>query len=72
MAFRISRLDSNRSISGRMPGSPEMASEDVCRIELNGGSFMDDPPPGQYSDILAVYSKYKLLIRQKWDEIHQR
>ena len=33
-----------------------VASEDVCRIELNGGSFMDDPPPGQYRDILAAYS----------------
>ncbi len=20
-------------------------NEDICRIELNGGQFMDDPPP---------------------------
>ena len=28
-----------------------VGNEDVCRIELNGGQFMDEPPPGDYRRI---------------------
>ena len=24
-----------------------VGNEDVCRIELNSGSFMEEPPPGE-------------------------
>ena len=28
-----------------------VGNEDVCRIELNGGTYMDSPPPGAFRDI---------------------
>ena len=49
-----------------------VGNEDVCRIELNGGTFMDSPPPGDFRDILRAYSKYAGDIRNTWDNIHGR
>ncbi len=49
-----------------------VASEDVCRIELNGGQFMDEPPPGEYRSILDAYERHAEAIRRMWDEIHKR
>jgi hypothetical protein len=46
--------------------------EDVCRIALNGGEFMDDPPPGEYRAILQAYARHAEAIRRTWDEIHGR
>ena len=43
--------------------------EDVCRIELNGGTFMDNPPPGNLRDIMNAYVRYAEEIRM-WDTIH--
>ena len=37
--------------------------EDVCRIELNGGTYMDSPPSGGFREILSAYSKYAGDIR---------
>lgn len=47
-------------------------NEDVCRIELNGGTYMDEPPPGQWRDILEAYRKHAGVIRREWDRIHGR
>lgn len=47
-------------------------SEDLCRIELNGGTYMDQPPPGAWRDILAAYRKHAVAIREAWDRIHGR
>ena len=41
-------------------------------MELNGGTYMDEPPPGSFRDILTVYSKYSEDIRRTWDNIHGR
>ena len=49
-----------------------VANEDACRIELNGGSYMEDPPPGDYRDILEAYAKHAAAIRETWDQIHGR
>ena len=49
-----------------------VGNEDVCRIELNGGTYMDSPPPGDFRDILAAYLKYAEDIRRTWDGIHGR
>ena len=49
-----------------------VANEDMCRIELNSGRFMDEPPPGDYRDILRAYSRHVEAIRKTWDGIHQR
>jgi len=49
-----------------------VGNEDVCRIELNGGLFMDEPPPGNQRAILDAYSRYAEAIRRSWDEIHTR
>ena len=35
-----------------------VGNEDVCRIELNGGFFMDDPPPGNLRYIMKTYARY--------------
>ena len=47
-----------------------VGSEDVCRIELNGGTFMDAPPPGTHRDIMKCYERYAEDIRRTWDTIH--
>ena len=49
-----------------------VAREDVCRIELNSGSFMEEPPAGTYRDILRAYGAHAREIRRVWDEIHRR
>ena len=49
-----------------------VGSDDVCRIELNRGGFMDDPPPGEYRNILQAYARHVVAIRNTWDEIHHR
>ena len=49
-----------------------VGNEDVCRIELNGKSFMDDPPPGDYTRIMEAYQRHVEEIRRVWDDIHQR
>jgi hypothetical protein len=49
-----------------------IGKEDVCRLNLNNGSFMENFPPGEYSHILTAYRKHAVAIRRKWDEIHRR
>jgi hypothetical protein len=49
-----------------------MGNEDVCRLELNSGRFMENPPPGEYRNILAAYRKHAEAIRREWDKIHGR
>jgi hypothetical protein len=46
-------------------------NEDLCRIELNGDTFLEEPPPGNYRDILAAYRKHADQIRKSWDAIHR-
>ena len=47
-----------------------VGNEDVCRIELNGGSFMDNPPPGTVRDIMKTYARYAEEIWRTWDAIY--
>ena len=47
-------------------------NEDMCRIELNSGRFMEEPPPGDYRDILEAYQKHAEAIRKAWDDIRWR
>ena len=49
-----------------------IGNEDVCRLELNSGRFMENPPPGEYRNILAAYRKHAEAIRREWDKIHGR
>lgn len=49
-----------------------VGNEDVCRIELNSGRFMDTPPPGEYRNILQAYTRHAEEMRRTWDEIHHR
>ena len=49
-----------------------VGNEDVCRIELNGGGYMDQPPPGNFRDIMQVYARHAAEIRETWDAIHRR
>ena len=49
-----------------------VGNEDVCRIELNGGTYMDEPSRGNLRGILTVYSRYAGDIRGTWDSIHGR
>ena len=49
-----------------------VGNEDVCRIELNGGAYMDQPPPGNFRDIMQAYGRHATEIRATWDAIHRR
>ena len=35
-----------------------VGNEDVCRIESNGGTYMDQPPPGNFRDIMQAYARH--------------
>ena len=47
-----------------------VGNEDVCRIELNGGIFMETPSPGNTRDVMQAYARYAEDIRKTWDTIH--
>ena len=49
-----------------------VGNEDVCRIELNSGRFMEAPPPGDYRSILEAYQKHAEATRKAWDDIPRR
>ena len=49
-----------------------VGNEDVCRIELNSGIFMEQPPPGEYRSILQACARHAEAIRRAWDDIHHR
>lgn len=49
-----------------------VGNEDVCRIELNSGRFMEEPPPGNYRSILEAYRLHAGAIRKTWDDIRRR
>ena len=40
------------------------------RIQLNSGTFMEEPPRGKRRAILAAYHKHAQAIREAWDRIH--
>lgn len=44
------------------PRSYLVGNEDVCRIELNGGAYMEQPPPGNYRDIMQAYARHAVEI----------
>ena len=33
---------------------------------------MDEPPPGNYRNIMLAYAKHAVAIRSEWDRIHGR
>ncbi len=47
-----------------------VGNEDVCRIELNGGTFMEAPPPGTRREITRAYARFAAEIKKTWDQIH--
>ena len=48
-----------------------VGNEDVCRIELNGGTYMDKLAlPGNFRDIMSAYARHAERIRRTWDSIH--
>lgn len=49
-----------------------VGNEDVCRIELNSGNYMDEPPPGDYRAIRQAHARHAEAIRSTWDRIHGR
>lgn len=46
--------------------------EDACRIDLDSGNFMDEPPPGEARAILRLYATHAAEIRRVWDDVHGR
>lgn len=49
-----------------------MGNEDICRIELNSGAFMEEPPPGLRRQLTEAYRENAVTIRAQWDLIHGR
>ena len=47
-------------------------NDDVCRINLDNGEFLDNPPPGDGRAIVEVYARHAEEIRKCWDETHKR
>lgn len=47
-----------------------IGNEDLCRIELNGGTFMEAPPRGEGRPIMNAFREHAGAIREKWYEIH--
>jgi hypothetical protein len=47
-------------------------NEDTCRLELNGGQFMEGPPHGHYRNIMNLYREHAEAIREQWDRVHRR
>lgn len=47
-------------------------SDGEVRIELDGGTFMDEPPPGKRRAILKAYNKHAEEIRRVWERIHKQ
>ena len=67
----IQNADDAKDDSGRLAATRiTFGNEDVCRIELSGGAFMETPPPGTFRDIMRTYARYAEEIRKTWDSIH--
>jgi hypothetical protein len=49
-----------------------LGNEDVCRINLDNGEYIDRPPPRRWSDILEAYARHAAAIRAEWDRLHAR
>ncbi len=49
-----------------------VSNEDVCRIDLNSGLFLDEPPRGEARGISEAFSRHAAAIRDAWDAIHGR
>lgn len=45
---------------------------DEVRIELRGGTFMDQPPVGKRRAVLEAFERHAGAIRRSWDEVHGR
>ena len=45
-------------------------NESLCRIQLDTGAYLDNPPPGRYRDILEAYARHADAIMRMWDQIH--
>ena len=45
--------------------------EDEVRIELNGGTFMEEPTPGKRRTILQAYARHAEKIRLVWAQLHE-
>lgn len=42
------------------------------RINLNDGTFMDEPPLGKKGAILRAFYRHAKAIREAWDQYHRR
>lgn len=45
-------------------------SQDMCRISLLTGRFMERPPSGTHRDIMAAYLKNAETINEIWESNH--
>ena len=50
----------------------QMGNQDVCRMELNRGAFMEPPLAGTFRMFLKAHAKHGGKIRKAWDIIHRR
>ena len=45
--------------------------DDEVRIELNGGTFLEEPPAGKRRAILRAYARHVEEIRLAWARLHE-
>lgn len=46
--------------------------DDEVRIELNGGTFLEEPPPGKRRAIVQAYARHVGEIRLAWGRFHEK
>ncbi len=46
-------------------------NQNVCRINLIDGDFMEPPPRGTQRDITEAYRKHSQAIREVWERCHR-
>jgi hypothetical protein len=42
------------------------------RVNLDDGSFMEEPPAGKRRTLLAAFRRHALEIRACWEKVHRR
>ena len=47
-------------------------NSDACRLNLDSGQDLDEPPPRRWNDILAAYARHAGRIRAEWDRLQRR
>jgi len=60
-----------RELPFEQPHDHIRCGDDEVRIELNGGTFLEEPPPGKRRAIVQAYARHAEEIRLAWARFHE-